>query len=79
MSVSARKQMRELLGRAPSTSEFLEDVLAVLEAGARDDDCPDGFRLLEESIEAFEEAEQGDDDDESDDETDDDEEEDEAP
>jgi len=77
MSAAARKQLRELLGRAPSTSEFLEDVLAALESGARDDDCPEGFRLLEESIEAFEEAEGDEDDDEGDDEDDEDDEEDE--
>jgi hypothetical protein len=58
--VSKKNQaaLREVLERSNSTSEFLEDVKAVVEAlyaeGIRDE-CPEGFASLEEAIEAFEE------------------------
>lgn len=70
MSAATRRQLRELLNEAPTTAEFLQDVLAAVEGLYADDDCPDGFRLLEEAIEAFEEDDAGDDD-EGDDEADD--------
>ena len=68
MSAASRRQLRELLNEAPTTAQFLQDVLAAVEGLYADDDCPEGFRLLEEAIEAFEDDEdaEGDDDDEGD-------------
>jgi hypothetical protein len=62
MSAASRRQLRELLNEAPTTAQFLQDVLAAVEGLYADDDCPDGFRLLEEAIEAFEEDGEPDDD-----------------
>lgn len=73
MSAASRRQLRELLNAATTTAEFLQDVLAAVEGLYADDDCPDGFRLLEEAIEAFEEDEGADDDDDTEDDEEDDE------
>lgn len=78
MSAASRRQLRELLKAAPTTADFLQDVLAAVEGLYVDDDCPDGFRLLEEAIEAFEEdegTEDGESDESDDDEADDEEDE----
>lgn len=74
MSRRARRaQLRQLLDDSPTVSEFLEDVRNTLETffGESQGDL-DGFKLLDDAIEAFEEEDddEGDDDDETDDEED---------
>jgi hypothetical protein len=79
MSVADRKKLRLVLEGAPSHADFLEDVKRAMQA-LGEVECPEGFRLLDEAIEAFEasEFEDGDEDDEDEDDQDDDDEEEEA-
>ena len=75
MSAATRKQLGELLEAATSCADFLGDVLIVLEKWRADEHSPEGFALLGQAVDAFEEDEgdDGDDDDDDDDEPEEDE------
>lgn len=62
MSKRNQQALRAILDASDSTSDFLQDVVAAIEAlyaELEDVECPEGFAALDVALQHFEEAEEG--------------------
>lgn len=66
MTKALQLKLRAVLDAEPSTADFVQDVIAVIEALYADDDdgCPEAFEALDRARDLFEAHESDDEDDE---------------